>query len=160
MDYTLALALSLLQLSMCTPVPMMQDSGRMKTKAKWMVQQLLVRLKDNVWPHFDMPPTFSADDLEGSASIVARLENFNSLISDNLGDVLQIKAEISSLTGYLNNWRHNNCKEQRPRTAVPGLPQEPQRRKDFIQSVTIDALMSMKEFLNLLLQNLDHLEIC
>lgn len=47
MDYTLALALALLQLSVCTPVPVMQDSGRMKTKAKWMVEQLVVRLNEN-----------------------------------------------------------------------------------------------------------------
>lgn len=103
----------------------------------------------------------SADELEGSASIVASLEGFNSLISDSLGDAPQIKAEVSSLTGYLNNWRHNNCKEQWPKTAAaPGPPQEPPRRKDFIHSVTFEALVRMKAFLTLLLQNLDHLEKC
>lgn len=101
-----------------------------------------------------------ADELGGSASIVASLEGYNSMISDSLGDVLQIKNEISSLTEYFNHWRQSNCREQRPKPAVPGPLQELQRRKDFIDTVTLEALMRVKEFLNLLLKNLDHLEKC
>lgn len=47
MDYTLAFALSLLQLSMCTPAPVTPEVvnvGKMKTKVKWMAEQLLARL--------------------------------------------------------------------------------------------------------------------
>lgn len=47
MDSTLAFALSLLQLSLCTPVPVTQDVAnvvKMKTKVKWMAEQLVVRL--------------------------------------------------------------------------------------------------------------------
>lgn len=101
-----------------------------------------------------------ADELGGSASVVASLEGYNSLISDSFSGVLQIKAEISSLTGYLDHWRQSNCKEQRPKPALPGPLQELQRRKGFIHSVTLEALMRVKEFLNLLLKNLDHLERC
>lgn len=101
-----------------------------------------------------------ADELGGCASVVASLEGYNSLISDSLSDVVQIKAEISSLTGYLDHWRQNHCKEQRPKPAVPEPLRELQRRKGFIHSVTFEALMRVKEFLNLLLKNLDHLEKC
>lgn len=192
MDYTLAFALSLLQLIVCTPVPVTQEVVnvvKMKTKVKWMAEQLVVRLDRDfqvtrhvfyelhsswisslflahqhllLFPQvpFGMTLNPPADELGGSASVVTRLEGYNSLISDNLSDVLQIKAEISSLTGYLDNWRQNNCKEQRPKPAVPGPLQELQRRKDFIHTVTFEALMRVKEFLNLLLKNLDHLEKC
>lgn len=101
-----------------------------------------------------------ADELGGPASIVAVLEGYHSLISDSLGGVLQIKAEISSLAGYLNHWRQGHCKEQRPKPVVPGPLQELQRRKGFIHTVTFEALMRVKEFLTLLLKNLDHLEKC
>lgn len=100
------------------------------------------------------------DELGGSASVVAVLEGYNSLIPDSFGHVSQIKAEISSLTGYLNNWRQVNCTEQRPKVPVPEPLQELQRRKKFIQTVAIEALMRVKNFLNLLLKNLDHLERC
>lgn len=92
------------------------------------------------------------DRLEGSASVVTSLEGYNNLISDRFGDVSQIKAEISSLTGYLDHWRQDNCHEQRPKVR--------QRRKSFSQTVTLEALRRVKEFLKLLLENLDHLEKC
>lgn len=193
MDYTLAFALSLLQLSVCTPVPVTQEVAnvvKMKTKVKWMAEQLVVRLDRDfqVTRHgfyelhsslisylflahqrllsflrqvpIGMTLDPPADELGGSALVVASLEGYNSLISDSFGGVLQIKAEISSLTGYLDHWRQSNCKEQRPKPALPGPLQELQRRKGFIHSVTLEALMRVKEFLNLLLKNLDHLERC
>lgn len=101
-----------------------------------------------------------ADELEGPASVVTILEGYHSLISDSLSNVSQIKAEISSLTGYLDHWRQSNCKEQRPKPAVPGPLQELQRRKGFIHTVTFEALVRVKEFLILLLKNLDNLEKC
>lgn len=47
LHYTLAFALSLLQLSMCTPVPVTPEVVnvvKMKTKVKWMAEQLVARL--------------------------------------------------------------------------------------------------------------------
>lgn len=88
------------------------------------------------------------------------LEGYNSLISDTLNGVSQVKFDISSLTGYLDQWRQWNCKEQRPKPSVPGPLQELQSRKEFIHTVSIEALVRVKVFLNLLLKNLDHLETC
>lgn len=101
-----------------------------------------------------------ADDLGGPSSAVAVLEGYNSLISDSLSGVSQVKSEISSLTGYLKQWRQVNCKEQWPKTSAPGPLQELQSRKEFIHTVSIEALLRVKEFLNLLLKNLDQLETC
>lgn len=101
-----------------------------------------------------------ADDLDRPSSIVAVLDGYNSLISDTLNGVAQVKYDISSLTGYLDQWRQGHCSEQRPKPSVPGPLQELQSRKAFIHTVSIEALMRTKEFLNLLLKNLDQLEIC
>lgn len=101
-----------------------------------------------------------ADDSDGPYSIVAVLEGYNSLICDTFNGVAQVKLDISSLTGYLDQWRQGHCSEQRPKPSVPGPMQELERRKEFIHTVSIEALMRVKETLRLLLDNLDHLETC
>ncbi|XP_073327330.1 leptin a [Pagrus major] len=161
MDYTLALLLSLLQLlSVGTAAPVPVEVVKMKSKVKWMAEQLVVRLNKD----FQAPPGFTlspqADDLDGPSSIVMVLEGYNSLISDDLDGVSQVKCDISSLAGYLAQWRQGHCTEQRPKPSVPGPLQELQSKKEFIHTVSIEALMRVKEFLNLLLKNLDHLETC
>lgn len=103
------------------------------------------------------PPS---DELDGPSSIVTVLEGYNSLISDTLHGVSQVKYDIASLTGYLKQWRQVNCGEQRPKPSVPGPLQELQSRKEFIHTVSIEALMRVKEFLNVLLKNLELLATC
>lgn len=107
-----------------------------------------------------LPANPPADPLEGPSSIVMILEGYNSLISDSLNGVTQVKFEISSLTAYLDQWTKWNCGEQRPKPSVPGPLQELQSRKGFIHTVSFEALVRVKAFLNLLLKNLDHLETC
>ncbi|KAM9351970.1 leptin a [Symphorus nematophorus] len=161
MEYTLALLFSLLQLlSVGTAAPLSGEVVKMKSKVKWMAEQLVVRLNRD----FQVPPGLvlspPADDLDGLASIVAVLEGYNSLISDTFTGVSQVKSEISSLTGYIHQWRQGHCSDPRPKPSVPGSLQELQSRKEFIHTVSIEALMRVKEFLNLLLKNLDQLETC
>ncbi|KAA8590193.1 hypothetical protein FQN60_014127 [Etheostoma spectabile] len=89
------------------------------------------------------------------------LEGYNSLISDTFDWIPQVKSDISSLTGYLDEWRQGHCSEQRPKPSVPGPLQELQSQKlKYIHTVSIEALMRVKEFLHMLLKNLDHLETC
>lgn len=129
--------------------------------------QVLIKVVYN-WimfaPLLQAPPGLAlsppADDLDIPSSIVTVLEGYNSMISDTLNGVAQVKFDISSLTGYLDQWRQAHCSEQRPKTSIPGPLQELQSRKEFIHTVSIEALMRVKEFLNLLLKNLDHLETC
>lgn len=102
----------------------------------------------------------AADELDGLSSIVMILDGYNSLISDTLNGVSQVKSEISSLTGYLQQWKKGHCNEQRPKPAVPGSLQELQSRKEYIHTVSIEALMRVKEFLTLLLKNLDQVKTC
>lgn len=186
MDYSLVLLFSLLHiLSVGTAAPLQSEVIKMKSKVKWMAEQLVVKLNRDfqvfvvlimmtefMCVHFfkmlcsflQEPPgltlTSPENYLSGSFSIVTVLDGYNSLISDSLYNVSQIKYEISSLTGYIKNWRQGHCSEQRPKPPLPETLQELQRRKEFIDTVGIEALMRVKEFLNLLLRNLDHLETC
>ncbi|XP_071357092.1 leptin a [Trachinotus anak] len=161
MDYTLALLLSLLQvLSLCTAAPLPAEVVKMKSKVKWMAEQLVVRLDKDFQVYAGHTLSPPADDLDGLSSIVTVLEGYNSVISDSFNGVSQVKFEISSLTGYLNQWRQGHCSEQRPKPSVSGPLQYLQSRKEFIHTVSIEALLRVKEFLNLLLKNLDHLETC
>ncbi|XP_070763836.1 leptin a [Enoplosus armatus] len=161
MDYTLAILFSLLQvLSVGTAAPVPVEVVKMKSKVKWMAEQLVVRLDKDFQVPTGLTLSPPADDLDGPSSIVSILEGYNSLISDTLNGVSQVKFDISSLTGYLDLWRQGHCSEQRPKPSLPGPLQELQSRKEFIHTVSIEALMRVKEFLNLLLKNLDHLETC
>ncbi|XP_044050722.1 leptin-like [Siniperca chuatsi] len=161
MDYTLAVLFSLLQvLSVGTAAPLPVEVVKMKSKVKWMAEQLVVRLDKDFQVPAGLTLSPPADDLDGPSSIVMVLEGYNSLISDTLNGVSQVKFDISSLTGYLDQWRQGHCSEQRPKPSVPGPLQELQSRKEFIHTVSIEALMRVKEFLNLLMKNLDHLKTC
>ncbi|XP_059191726.1 leptin-like [Centropristis striata] len=161
MDYTLALLFSLLHIfSVGTAAPLPVEVVKMKSKVKWMAEQLVARLNKDFEVPDGLALSASADELNGPSSIVVVLEGYNSLISDTLSGVSQVKFDISSLTGYINQWRQSHCSEQRPKPSVSGPLQELQSRKEFIHTVSIEALMRLKEFLNLLLKNLDHLETC
>ncbi|XP_034391456.1 leptin-like [Cyclopterus lumpus] len=161
MDSTLALLFSLMHiLSVCSAAPLPMEVVKMKSKVKWMAEQLVVRLNKDFQVPAGLTLGTPADDLDGPSSIVVVLEGYNSLISDTFSGVAQVKFDISSLTGYLDQWRQGHCSEQWPKPSVPGPMQELLRRKEFIHTVTIEALMRVKEILSLLLNNLDHLEIC
>ncbi|XP_063337220.1 leptin-like [Pelmatolapia mariae] len=161
MDYGLVLLFPLFQaLSMGTAAPLPVEVVTMKSKVKWMAEQLVVRLDKDIQVPVNWTLNPPADDLDGTSSIVTLLNGYNSLISDTFNGVSQIKYDISSLTGYIHLWRQGHCSEQRPKPEVPGPLQELQSRKEFIHTVGIEALMRVKEFLNLLLKNLDQLETC
>nr|AKM16801.1 leptin A [Scomber japonicus] len=161
MDYsTLTLLISLSQLlSVGTAAPLSVEVGKMKIKVKWMAEQLVAKLNN-----FQVPAGWTlsqpADDVDGLSSIVVILDGYNSLISDSLNGVSQVKSEISSLGGYLQQWKKGHCNEQRPKPLVSGPLQELQSRKEYIHTVGIEAVMRVKEFLTLLLKNLDQLKTC
>ncbi|KAG7217447.1 hypothetical protein INR49_021615 [Caranx melampygus] len=161
MDYTLALLFFLLQaLSLCTAAPVSAEVLKMKSKVKGMAEQLILRLDKD----FQAPPAFTlsppADEIAGPTSIITILNGYNGLIPDNLTGVIQVKSEISSLTGYISQWRQRHCGEQRPKPMLSGPLQKLESRKDYTLTVGIEALMRVKEFLDLVLKNLDLLETC
>ncbi|XP_022068836.1 leptin-like [Acanthochromis polyacanthus] len=160
MDYTLVFLLSLLQVLSLTTANSLSEAV-MKSKVKWMAEQLVVKVNRD----FQFPPELTlsppADELDGSSSsVIAVLEGYNGLISDTLNGATQIKYEISSLTGYLDQWRQGHCSEPRPKPPASGRLQELQSAKEFVHTVSMEALMRVKEFLKLLLKNLEHLQTC
>ncbi|CAK6968952.1 leptin A [Scomber scombrus] len=162
MDYsTLTLLISLSQvLCVGTAAPLSVEVVKMKFKVKWMAEQLVVKLNKDFQVPAGLTLSLPADDVDGLSSIVMILDGYNSLISDTLNGVSQVKSEISSLTGYLQQWKKGHCNEQRPKPLVSGPLQELQSRKEYIHTVGIEALMRVKEFLTLLLKNLDQLKTC
>ncbi|XP_020508550.2 leptin a [Labrus bergylta] len=161
MQYNLAIVFSLLQLlSEGTAAPLSVEVVKMKSKVKWMTEQLVIRLNKDFQVPAGLTLSPPADELDGPSSIVNTLEGYNSVISDSFNGVAQVKMEISSLAGYINQWRQGHCSELRPKPSMSGPLQELQSRKEFIHTVSMEALMRVKEFLKLLLKNLDHLETC
>lgn len=102
----------------------------------------------------------AAGDLDRLSATVMILDGYNSLISDTLNGVSQIKADISCLTRHLDQWRQGHCNKQRPKPSVPEPLQKLQSHKDLIDTVSFEALLRVKEILVVLLKNLDNLEIC
>lgn len=99
-------------------------------------------------------------ELGGLSSIKAVLEGYNNLISDSLENVTQIKTDISTLTEYIHQWSLEHCKEQQTQSPQPEALKSLQKLKRFIHTVSIEALMRVKEYLEKLRKNLDYLEKC
>lgn len=162
MDYTPVFLFSLLQvLSLSTAAPVPTEAMKMKSKVRGMADQLVFKLnRDFQQFTTDLPLSPPAEKLDGFSSVKTVLEDYNRMISDTVNKASQIKKEISSLTGYLDHWRQGHCNEQAPKPPVSAELQELQNSTRFALTVTIEALMRVKQFLNLLLQNLDQLEAC
>lgn len=111
-------------------------------------------------PGVTLSPPF--DDLDGLSSIVTVLEGYNSLISNTLDDVSLVKNDLNSLTGYLNKYRQEQglCSQPRPKSPVSGPLLMLQSEKEFIHTVSIEACLRVKEYLNRLQNKLDLLKIC
>ncbi|XP_061774045.1 leptin-like [Nerophis ophidion] len=161
MDYvTLAFLVSFSHvLSMTTAVSLPTDAMRIKAKVKRMAEQLVVRLNTNIQAPAGVTLASPADQLDGLSSVVALLEGYNDLISDSL-NVCQVKTDISSLKGYLVQWRRGHCNDSKPKPSVSGPLQRLQSQRAFVLTVSMEALMRVKELLGQLLHNMDQLEKC
>lgn len=161
MHYAVALLFCLLPVvSVGTAAPLSVEVVKMKSRVKWMAEQLVARLNRDFQAPVELIINQSTDDLNGPLSIATILEGYNSLISDTFVGVTQIKMEISSLVGYLDHWRQGHCSENLSKPSLPKPLEELQNRKEFVVTVSMEALMRVKEFLSVLLKNLDRLETC
>ncbi|XP_029909964.1 leptin-like [Myripristis murdjan] len=162
MDNTMALfLLSLLQIfSAGTAAPLPGDIVTMRSKIKLNAEQLVYKIERDFQVPMGLTLSPPTDNVDGLYSIVMVLEGYESLLSDTLDGLPQLKQEVSSLRGYLDHWKQGLCTEQRPKPPVQGRLAELQSRKEYIHTVSIEAVMGLKEFLNQLLKNLDRLETC
>ncbi|XP_037307953.1 leptin-like [Pungitius pungitius] len=149
MAYTFALLVSLLHFSsMCSAFPLPEEIVKSKVILK--AKQLVVKLNRFEFPD-DLPTGAPADNLSGTSSIVATLEEYNSLISDSLEGVEQVKVELSSLIDSLCQLGQGHCGEE----PKPTQSSQSQRFKEY---VTLEKLLRIKERLNQLLENVDILD--
>ncbi|KAF7650407.1 hypothetical protein LDENG_00126630 [Lucifuga dentata] len=162
MDYTLALLLfSLLRIfSVSTAAPLSGDAVSTRSKVKWKAEQLVWKIEHHFQVPTDLTITPPADNLDGVSSIVMVLEGYESLISESLDGLSQLKQEVSSLTGYLDHWRQGHCGEQRPKPPVQGRLAQLQSQKEYIHTVSREAVAGLNAFLKQLLKNLDCLGTC
>ncbi|KAG7264331.1 hypothetical protein CRUP_017909 [Coryphaenoides rupestris] len=144
-------------------VPLSRESVIMRAKVKLNAEQLVIRL--NIYLTLFpaglslSPPT---DPLDGLSSLVLVLEGYESLLSERLEGLAQARQEVSSLRGYLDDWRVGHCSEQSRRHKQPlqGRLAQLQSRKEFVHTVGIEAAMGLKEYLGHLLKNMDYLGTC
>ncbi|KAJ3596169.1 hypothetical protein NHX12_002578 [Muraenolepis orangiensis] len=143
-------------------VPLSRESVTMRAKVKLNSEQLVMRLDSYL--HLILgglslsPPT---DPLDGLSSLVLVLEGYESLLSESLEGLDQVKQEVSSLRGYLDDWRQEHCSQPlRPKELLQGRLAQLQGRKEYIHTVGIEAVMGLKEYLGHLLKNMDYLETC
>ncbi|KAL3061648.1 leptin-like [Trematomus bernacchii] len=166
MDNTLALLFPLLFIfSVGTAAPLPMDVVNMKSTVKRISETLVNSLNQHLQMQDESGWTLSppAADPNGPSSVVIVLEGFNRKISsDSYFAVKQTKLHISSLTSYVREWMKAQCSEQQPRGSEPAslLRLKERSRPEFSDTVSTEALMRVREFLNLLLQNLDNLESC
>ncbi|CAL8263645.1 unnamed protein product [Merluccius merluccius] len=135
----------------------------MRAKVKLNTEQLVMRLdiylKRLLLGSLSLsPPT---DPLDGLSSLVLVLEGYESLLSDSLDGLSQVRQEVSSLRGYLDDWREGHCSEPLlPKQLLQGRLAQLQSRKEYIHTVGIEAVLGLKEYLGYLLKNLDYLGTC
>ncbi|XP_061679423.1 leptin-like [Syngnathoides biaculeatus] len=154
---TLAILVSVSQVwGAATAAPM-----PMKVRVKWMSEQLLVKLnKIKVSAGVTLTPP--VDQLDGLSSVVALLDGYGELISDSQY-LSQVKTEISSLKGTLTHLKQGRCagEAKANRTSAAGGPlQRLQGQRNFVLTVSMEALLRVKDILTRLLAKMENLDKC
>ncbi|XP_054892616.1 leptin-like [Poeciliopsis prolifica] len=126
------------------------------------IKTLMVRLNAfQALPSLGVNPP---EELEGFSSIVATMNGYNDLISENLLNVAQVKTDISRLTDTINR-KLMNCTEKNPKLTLPvhlqqlqnEWEQDPERH---VEAVSLAALNGVREILKLLQNQIDGIASC
>ncbi|XP_024138393.1 leptin-A-like [Oryzias melastigma] len=155
MDYTLVLFAFLFQsLNVATAAPVNAELQEMKSNVIDITKELSLRLEQilqtSIGPKFSPP----SDELNGLPSIMAVLEECSSQISDDFDGAKKIKADVSALIDNMSEWMEKHCGE------APSAPTENQTSRRFSITESMQAVTRLKNFLLLLPNNSNQLEIC
>ncbi|XP_077591065.1 leptin-like [Stigmatopora nigra] len=132
---------------------------KMKHDIMWRSNQLLNKLVDKTYPNVTLvgPP----DRLEGLSSLIWLLEGYGDLIPSS---ETQVKADISSLKGFLSLWRKRHCgaaDDRAKSTPAPGSAlQRLQSNRSFVPTINIQAHLRVKNLLAQLKDNAAILDKC
>ncbi|KAK5612119.1 hypothetical protein CRENBAI_026152 [Crenichthys baileyi] len=159
MDLTLVTLFFLFHvLNVGTGKPLPDDKSIIELKIK----MLMVRL--NTFQTLSSLRVAPPAELQGYSSIVAALEGYNSLISENLLNVVQVRTDISELTNTIIH-KLMNCTAQNPKLIVPKRLQQLQNEWEqdperHVEAVSLEALLGVKEILKLLQDKFDGIASC
>uniref|UniRef100_A0A3B5PUX8 Leptin n=1 Tax=Xiphophorus maculatus TaxID=8083 RepID=A0A3B5PUX8_XIPMA len=126
------------------------------------IKTLMVRLNA-----FQALPTLGVnppEEPEGFSSIVAAMNGYNNLISENLLNVAQVKTDISRLTNAINR-KLMDCTEKNPKLTLPvhlqqlqnEWEQDPERHAE---AISLAALNGVREILKLLQNQIHRIASC
>ncbi|XP_077451330.1 leptin-like [Stigmatopora argus] len=132
---------------------------KMKHDIMWRSNQLLTKLVDKKYPN-NVTVVGPPDQLDGLSSLIWLLEGYGDLIPSS---ETQVKADISSLKGFLGLWRKRHCgADGRVKsTPAPGSAlQLLQSYRSFVPIINIQAHLRVKNILAHLKDNAANLDKC
>uniref|UniRef100_A0A3Q2T0D9 Leptin n=1 Tax=Fundulus heteroclitus TaxID=8078 RepID=A0A3Q2T0D9_FUNHE len=159
MDATLMILFVLFHvLSVGTGKPLTEEKHNIELK----INTLMVRL--NALPTLPGLTVTPPVELQQFTPIVAALDGYNNLISENFLDVLQVKTDIFNLTNTIIQ-KLTNCAAPNPELIVPSRLQHLQNvweqdPEHHVEAVSLEALHGVKEILKLLQDKFDTIESC
>ncbi|XP_033823382.1 leptin-like [Periophthalmus magnuspinnatus] len=156
---SLLLLLSLLPLqSQMRTVSLLTEADRMKGRVEKMAKQLVRKINDTI----SIPPPLATSSPSGEhyvCCVVQYLNISSGLISNNFYHALDLKEEMASLSGFVDQAKQCHC-SSRSMKEVPRELRKLQERKHFFHSITLSAFHLVKEYLKKLQTNLGQLDKC
>uniref|UniRef100_A0A3B4AGP2 Interleukin-26 n=1 Tax=Periophthalmus magnuspinnatus TaxID=409849 RepID=A0A3B4AGP2_9GOBI len=153
---SLLLLLSLLPLqSQMRTVSLLTEADRMKGRVEKMAKQLVRKINDTISVRKN---TFYIQ-LSKSLREFQYLNISSGLISNNFYHALNLKEEMASLSGFVDQAKQCHC-SSRSMKEVPRELRKLQERKHFFHSITLSAFHLVKEYLKKLQTNLGQLDKC
>ncbi|XP_030221341.1 leptin [Gadus morhua] len=147
--------------------PASRESVTLRANVKMNAEQLVVRLDQYLkrlsleeWSQ-SLSASPPLDPMDGLASLVLVLDGYESVISERLEGLAQVRQEVSSLRGYLEDWRSGHCAgPPRTKQAPQGRLARLQGYKEYPQTVGLEGVVGLKDYLVQLLKHLDLLGAC
>ncbi|XP_056454081.1 leptin-like [Gadus chalcogrammus] len=147
--------------------PASRESVTLRANVKMNAEQLVIRLDQYLkrlsleeWSQ-SLSASPPSDPMDSLASLVLVLDGYESVISERLEGLAQVRQEVSSLRGYLEDWRSGHCAgPPRAKPAPQGRLARLQGYKEYPQTVGLEGVVGLKDYLVHLLKHLDLLGAC
>lgn len=129
------------------------------TRVMERAKQLVVKINNN----FRIPTLLTtvppSGEQYGASSLVLILRGYNNLILDSFNGAPEVKAEIESLYGYVDQWKQHHCSNW-PQPVAPRALVELRDRRRYGVGISYAALYRVREYLKNLLKNTGQLNTC
>ncbi|KAK7890999.1 hypothetical protein WMY93_022962 [Mugilogobius chulae] len=160
MHLALFLALPLLQLcSQVQTASLPTEAVRMKLRVDNMARQLVSKIETIMIPKALTTSLPSAEQLS-VCSVVQYLNLSSSLIWDRFNRSQELKSEISSLSGFVDQSSQCHCSGKARAQAPSELEKLRKDKERFPIAVSLTVLHLLKEYLKNMLEDMDQLRTC